>query len=51
MVQAAPTVEESEYMLGLADAGETVAGVVGWVDFDRPADADVLRRLSGHPKF
>lgn len=51
LVQAAPTVDETEYMLGLADAGDTVAGVVGWVDFDRPGDAAVLRRLAGHPKF
>lgn len=51
LVQAAPTVEESEYMLGLADATPHVAGVVGWIDFENPAHQDTLRRLSGHPKF
>ncbi|WP_135556206.1 amidohydrolase family protein [Paenibacillus cymbidii] len=32
LVQAAPTWEESEFMLGIAAADETVAGVVGWLD-------------------
>ncbi|WP_347312118.1 amidohydrolase family protein [Defluviimonas sp. SAOS-178_SWC] len=51
LVQAAATVAETEYMLGIADATPTVAGVVGWVDFERPEDLAVLRRLAGHPKF
>ncbi len=38
LVQAAPTVAETEYMLGIADAVPWVLGVVGWVDFERPAD-------------
>ncbi len=51
LVQAAATVNESEYMLGLADATETVAGVVGWVDFEEPSDHETLARLARHPKF
>lgn len=51
LVQAAPSVNETEYMLGIADATPWVRGVVGWVDFENPADVHVLRRLSGHPKF
>ncbi len=51
LVQAAPTVDETEYMLGLADATGFVKGVVGWIDFERPADRDTLRRLARHPKF
>lgn len=51
LVQAAPTVAETEYMLGIADATPWVLGVVGWVDFERPADLAELKRLSGHPKF
>ena len=51
LVQAAATVEETEYMLGIADATPFVAGVVGWVDFQNPAQAHVIKRLSGHPKF
>jgi L-fuconolactonase len=32
LVQAAATVEETEYMLGIADASSRIAGVVGWID-------------------
>ena len=51
LVQAAATVTESEYLLGIADATASVAGVVGWVDFERSGDRAVLERLGRHPKF
>ena len=51
LVQAAPTVEETEYMLGLADATDFVARVVGWIDFEKPADLKHLQRLAAHRKF
>ncbi|MEM8630856.1 MAG: amidohydrolase family protein [Pseudomonadota bacterium] len=51
LVQAAPTVNETEYMLGIADATASVAGVVGWVNFEDPADRAHLERLARHPKF
>lgn len=51
LVQAAATVAETDYMLGLADASDFIKGVVGWVDFENPADAKVLERLKRHPKF
>lgn len=51
LVQAAATVQESEYMLGLADASDFVAGVVGWVDFEKPSDLAHMTRLAKHPKF
>lgn len=51
LVQAAATIAETEYMLGIADATESVAGVVGWVDFENPDDLHHLERLSAHPKF
>jgi L-fuconolactonase len=51
LVQAAPTVAETEYLLGIADATASVAGVVGWVDFEAPGDLGTLRRLADHPKF
>lgn len=51
LVQAAATVNETEYMLGLADASGFVKGVVGWIDFENPGDAKTLKRLKGHPKF
>ncbi len=51
VVQAAATVEETEYMLGIADATQTVAAVVGWVDFENPDHLRHLERLARHPKF
>jgi L-fuconolactonase len=51
LVQAAPTVNETEYMLGLADATDFVAKVVGWVDFENRDDFRHLERLAKHPKF
>ena len=51
LVQAAPSIEESEYMLGIADATPHVAAVTGWVDFENPAHGHQLERLASHPKF
>ena len=51
LVQAAPSVEETEYMLGLADGCDAILGVVGWVDFETPSHRQTLARLSQHPKF
>ena len=51
LVQAAATVNETEYMLGLADASPSILGVVGWVDFERADDRATLERLAQHPKF
>ena len=51
LVQAAPSIEESEYMLGIADATPHVTAVTGWVDFENPAHGHHLERLAAHPKF
>jgi L-fuconolactonase len=51
LVQAAPTVNETEFMLGIADATDFVAKVVGWVDFENCDDLRQLARLKKHPKF
>lgn len=51
LVQAAPSVAETDYLLGIADATAWVLGVVGWVDFENRAEAATLRRLAGHPAF
>ncbi|MCL4187574.1 MAG: amidohydrolase family protein [Rhodobacteraceae bacterium] len=51
LVQAAATVGETEYMLGIADATEHVKAVVGWIDFERPDQRATLARLARHPKF
>lgn len=51
LVQAAATLHETEYMLGIADATPHVAAVVGWIDFERPEHLAELTRLAHHPKF
>jgi L-fuconolactonase len=51
LVQAAATVEETEYMLGIADATEFVGGIVGWINFEQPSHLHHLKRLAEHPKF
>ena len=51
LVQAAPSIAETEYMLGIADTTDYVAKVVGWVDFENRDDLKQLARLAKHPKF
>ncbi|PKQ04545.1 MAG: amidohydrolase, partial [Alphaproteobacteria bacterium HGW-Alphaproteobacteria-10] len=51
LVQAAPTVAETDYMLGIAEETDSVAAVVGWVNFDDPAERPQLERLARHPRF
>ncbi|MYI69823.1 MAG: amidohydrolase family protein [Boseongicola sp. SB0673_bin_14] len=48
LVQAAPTVAETEFMLGLAHDEPFIRGVVGWVDFEDPRGPDEIARLAGH---
>ncbi len=49
LVQAAPTVAETEYMLSLADHTPFIKGVVGWVDFEAMDAAGQIKALSAHP--
>lgn len=51
LVQAAPTVDETHYLLGIADSTPSVAGVVGWIDFEQPQQRAVLERLRAHPRL
>lgn len=51
LVQAAPSVAETHYLLGIADATPTVAKVVGWIDFEDESQLEVLRSFAAHPKF
>ncbi|WP_417205490.1 amidohydrolase family protein [Antarctobacter sp.] len=50
LVQAAPSVAETEYLLGIADSTPHVAAVVGWIDFEDRAQKATLERLARHPK-
>lgn len=49
LVQAAPTEAETAFLLKIAAGTESVAGVVGWCDFEAPDAADRIARLSGNP--
>ena len=51
LVQAAPSVAETEYLLGIADTSPVFAKVVGWIDFEDPGQLGTLKRLAGHRKF
>jgi L-fuconolactonase len=49
LVQAAPTIEETRYLLALAEATPYVVGVVGWVDFDARDAPETIARLAADP--
>jgi len=51
LVQAAPTIEETEYILELSETTDFVAGVVGWLDLDTPQYKEQYLRFCKHPKF
>lgn len=51
LVQAAPTVAETERLLRIADHVGTVAGVIGWVPLDERGVERTLHRLTNHKKF
>ena len=49
LVQAAPTVAETHFMLSLADQTSFIKGVVGWVDFESPDAPEQISALATHP--
>jgi len=51
LVQAAPTVAETDHLLGIAEATPSVAAVVGWIDFEDRTQLRHLERWRRHPKF
>ncbi|MDH3582204.1 MAG: amidohydrolase family protein [Hyphomicrobiales bacterium] len=48
LVQAAPTVAETHFMLSLAAENAFIKGVVGWVDFESPSAAETVADLAAH---
>lgn len=50
-VQVRQTVEETEWMLGVAEQHDYIAGVVGWVPLCDPGVASVLDKFVGRPKL
>ncbi len=51
LVQAAPTVAETDFLLELAQSHSFVAGVVGWLDMDSEEFPGQLERYLQKPKF
>lgn len=50
-VQAAESLAETRYLLGLAETHPEIAGVVGWVDLTRAESLADLQDLCGNPYF
>jgi L-fuconolactonase len=50
-VQARQTVEESSWLLGMAEKNDFLKGVVGWVDLRSKTVEKDLERLAKHKKF
>src|SRR5690606_38962748 len=51
VVQARQSLEETEWLLELADRYPFIKGVVGWVDLCSPDIEAQLARYAGHPKL
>ncbi|PYY25885.1 amidohydrolase family protein [Paenibacillus illinoisensis] len=51
VVQAAPTIEESEYLLELANLSDSILGVVGWLDLFTPSHKEHFDRFRKSKKF
>jgi L-fuconolactonase len=51
LVQAAPTLDETILLLDLSNAHDFIAGVVGWIDFEKSDAPDVLAKLCAHDKL
>ena len=49
LVQAAPTIAETEFLLKIADETPFVLGVVGWVDFAASSAVEDIARLAENP--
>lgn len=51
LVQASNSLEETRWLLSLAEASPFIAGVVGWVDLQSDQLAQQLDEFTAHPKF
>jgi L-fuconolactonase len=50
-VQARQTLEETDWLLGLAEKDDLIRGVVGWVPLVSPTVGDDLSRFASRPKL
>jgi L-fuconolactonase len=51
LVQAAPTLAETRYLLDLARHDASIAGVVGWAPLDDPRAPEIIADLAREPKL
>ncbi|GGH81358.1 L-fuconolactonase [Pullulanibacillus pueri] len=51
LVQAAPTLEETSFLLSLSERNDSILGVVGWLDLTDPEYMHHLENFSQYPKF
>jgi L-fuconolactonase len=51
LVQSLPTMDDTGFMLDLADRHAFILGVVGWVDLKAPEAARHIARLAARPKL
>src|SRR5207302_2960236 len=51
LVQASNSLEETRWLLELADRHRFIAGVVGWVDLTSPQVEAQIAQFIAHPKF
>lgn len=51
LVQAAPTVAETDFMLSLAATHESIGGVVGWLDMADPGFPRLFEKYRREPAF
>ena len=51
LVQAAPALDETKYLLGLADQHDFIGAVVGWVDMESRSATRQIRELVRHERF
>lgn len=51
VVQAAPTLAETEFILSLTERDDSVKGVVGWLDPADPSHLEHYERFRSYPKF
>ncbi|HIJ64574.1 MAG TPA: amidohydrolase family protein [Candidatus Hydrogenedentes bacterium] len=51
LVEAHNSVEETRFLLGLADCYDFIAGVVGWVDLQAHSVEAALEEVAAHPRL
>jgi len=51
VVQSLPSVDETEFLLDLADRHDFILGIVGWVDLKAGDAASTIERLARRPKL